>query len=129
METFTIKTGNATVAFQKTPTGWVDPTSPTDVVDVGKLTESLAALGALKAEHYVADKDAKLALYGLESPKWVVTVTVRGVPKALHLGGPVGGTDGKQVYARLPDQTAVFILSAADTAKLTRDRAAYITKK
>ncbi len=129
IETLRVTTGNATMAFQKTPTGWSDPAQPTDVVDVLKLSETLAVLASLKAERYVADKDAKLALYGLESPSWVVTVTVRGVSKSLQLGGPVGGTDGKQVYARLPDQSAVFILSAADTAKLTRERAAYVIKK
>jgi hypothetical protein len=57
-------------------------------------------------------------------------VTAKGSPaKTLQLGGPVGGSDGKQVYAKLPDQPAVFVLSEADTAKLTRERAAFVGKK
>jgi hypothetical protein len=49
----------------------------------------------------------------------------------LEIGGPVGGTDGKQRYARVADKdrTDVFVLTAADTARLTRDRGEYVMKK
>ena len=52
----------------------------------------VAALANLKAERYVADKDAKLALYGLDKPKRVIVLTLKGGDKrVLHIGGPVGG--------------------------------------
>jgi hypothetical protein len=43
----------------------------------------------------------------------------------------VGGTDNKQRYARVvdPARSDVFVLSAADTARLMRDRAVYVQKK
>jgi hypothetical protein len=57
-------------------------------------------------------------------------VTQRGVgAKTLQLGGPVGGSGGKRVYARVPDRPGVFELSEAATATLTRDRAAFGAKK
>ncbi len=82
----------------------------------------------MRAERFVADKDANLKLYGLEKPSRVIVVSlVGGMSKTLQLGGEVGGTNGKQVYAKVADadRTDVFILSEADTAKLVRDRAGY----
>ena len=54
-----------------------------------------------------------------------------GESKTLLLGGEVGGTNGKQVYAKVADpaRTDVFVLSEADTAKLVRDRGGYAPKK
>ena len=128
-ESLVVSAGTANFVLQKDGTAWKDPGKPADPVDAAKVTETLAVLAGLKAERYVADKDAKLALYGLEKPTRVVVVTTKAGSKTLHLGGPVGGTNGKQVYAKLPDRTDVFVLSEADTAKLTRDRPTFAGKK
>jgi hypothetical protein len=129
-ESLVVSAGSGTFQFRKEGGTWKDPAKPTEPVDAAKVEETLTALAGLKAERFVADKDPKLGLYGLEKPARVIVVTQRGgSAKTLHLGSPVGGTDGKQVYAKLPDQPAVFVLSAADTEKLTRDRAAFAGKK
>ena len=107
---------------------WFDAQKADDQPDVAKVTDTLAALAGLKAERFVSDKDADLKLYGLDKPSRVIVITQQGgTAKTLQLGGEVGGTNGKQVYAKVADndRTDVFVLSEKDTATLTRDRAAY----
>lgn len=127
-QTLAVSAGNANFAFTKLGPTWIDPTKPDDVPDAAKVADTLAALAGLKAERYAADKDADLKLFGLEKPSRVIVIgQPNGESKTLHLGGEVGGTNGKQVYAKVadPTRTDVFVLSEADTAKLVRDRAGY----
>jgi hypothetical protein len=82
----------------------------------------------LKASPYVVDTGAQLELYGLKEPKRVIVVTQRnGVSKTLHLGGPVAGSNGKQIYGRVvePGRSDVFVLSPDATEKLSRERNAF----
>ena len=127
VETVAISSGANNFALRKEGTNWIDPAKPGETFDAAKVTELLDALAGLKAERYATDKDADLKLYGLEPPERVIVVTQRGLVKTLHLGRAEGGSDGKRVYARVvePSRTDVFVLSDADTAKLTRDRAAF----
>lgn len=125
-----ISSGTSQFSLQNSPMGWGDRSQ--DRFDSSAVNETAAALAGLKAERFVADKDAKLDLYGLAKPRRVIVVTQRGQPpKILQIGGDVGGTGGKQVYARVeePGRGDVFVLSESDTAKLMRDRAAYLLKK
>ena len=131
-ETLVISSGTANTILRKAGPLWMDASKPGDQLDQGKVTETLAAFAGLKAERFVADKDAKPELYGLDKPSRVIVFTQRSVPpKTLQIGGPVGGTNGKQVYAKLGDPThsEVFVLSEADTEKLTRDRIGFAVKK
>jgi hypothetical protein len=129
-ESLAVSGAGSSFGLRKEGESWVDSARPNDPVDAAAVTDTLAALAGLKAERFVIDNDAKLALYGLEKPTRVLVVAVKsGVSRTLHLGGPVDGTGGKQVYAKLPDQPGVFVLSADDTAKLTRDRAGYGKRK
>ncbi|WP_439620292.1 DUF4340 domain-containing protein [Gemmata sp.] len=124
--------GDSRFAFEKAGPLWSDPAKPGEAIDFRVVNELVGTLGALRAERYAADKDADPTLYGLEKPEVTVTVVPRGAARAtLEIGGAVGGTDGKQRYARVagPGRTVVFVLSAADTARLTRDRGAYTMKK
>ncbi len=130
IESVVVSSGASNFVLRKDGDKWTDPAKPTDPIDAAKVTETLAALAGLKAERFVADKDANLSLYGLASPSRVIVVTPKGgASKTLQLGGPEGSSGGKRVYAKLPDQPAVFVLSEADTAKLTRDRPAFLGKK
>ena len=128
-----ISEGKTNFVLRKAGPIWADPEILTDVYDAAKVTEMLAALAQLKAERYVADKDANLELYGLKEPKRVIVLSMQEgkVTKSLQLGGEVGGSGGKQVYAKVnePGRTDVFVLSEADTAKLMRDRAGLTVKK
>jgi hypothetical protein len=127
-QVLTVSAGNATFVLRKAGATWTDPAKPDDPPDAAKVTDTLAALAGLKAERFVADKDADLKLYGLDQPSRVIVVTQQtGESKTLRLGGEVGGTNGKRVYAKVdePGRTDVFVLSESDTAKLTRDRNGY----
>jgi hypothetical protein len=131
IETVVLTSGTGNVVLQKQGNGWVDPAKPADKFDGAKITELLAAFAGLKAERYAADQKADLALYGLEKPSRVIVVTARGgATKSLAIGGPEGTSAGKQVYAKVndPSRTEVIVLSEADSAKLTRDRAGLLAK-
>lgn len=132
VETVAVSSGASNFALRKVGQTWVDAAKPGDPIDAARVSEFLDALAGLKAERYVADKDADLKLYGLQPPERVIVLTQKGgVTKTLHLGRPEGGSDGKRVYARVDEKgrTDVFVLSEADTAKLTRDRAGFAGKK
>jgi hypothetical protein len=128
VQSLAVSSGDSNFAFTKVGPAWLDPQKADDQPDPAKVTDTLAALAGLKAERFAADKDADLKLYGLDKPSRVIVVTQQGgAAKTLHLGGEVGGTNGKQVYAKVEekDRTDVFVLSEADTAKLVRDRSGY----
>ncbi|MCE9565343.1 MAG: DUF4340 domain-containing protein [Planctomycetes bacterium] len=127
-----VSLGSATFAFEKAGPQWVDPAKPGDMLDVRFVNELIGTLGALRAERYAVDKDADVKLFGLEKPEATITaISRRGQKATLEIGGVVGGTDGKQRYARVAgkDGGEVFVLSAADTARLTRERTMYTLKK
>ena len=132
IESVEIKRGKASFVLAKRGPVWIDPAKPADLIDPRAANELVAALAALKAERFATDKDADEKLFGLAEPEVVITVTQRdGMKKVLHLGGAVGGVEGKQVYAKVadPTRTDVFVLGEADTARMTRERAAYLEKK
>jgi hypothetical protein len=131
-EAVDVSLGDAKFSLQKAGPRWLDPAKPTDPIDVRVVNELVGSLGALRAERYAADKDADPKLFGLEKPEATISITGRMGQKAtLEIGGTVGGSDGKQRYARVvdKDRSEVFELSAADTIRLTRDRAQYTLKK
>ncbi|MBX9582624.1 MAG: DUF4340 domain-containing protein, partial [Gemmataceae bacterium] len=105
--------------------GWKDPAAPDEPIDPKAASELLTTLGRLKAERWADDPKAA----GLAVPAGTITLTLRGGEKrVLTLGGVVPGTDGRQRFARAGDGDP-FVLSAADTAVLTRGRGEYSGKK
>jgi hypothetical protein len=127
----TIAASGGKLTLEKTGPKWTDAAKPDSVIDSAKVIDLLGALGSLTVESYAADKSADLRLFGLDKPVATLSVTSAGAKRVLEIGGTVGGTDGKQRYARVAekDRSDVFVLSAADTTRLTRDRAAYKMKK
>ncbi len=118
--------------LKKTGNAWADPTAPADEIDPRAVTELLGAMTALQVERFAVDVDGDPKLFGLEKPEAMITVTFKdGSTRVLAIGGVVGGTDNKQRYARVVDKgrSDVFVLSAADTARFTRGREAYVQKK
>ncbi|MBA4063345.1 MAG: hypothetical protein C0501_06455 [Isosphaera sp.] len=127
-----VAAGGGKFALRKVGAEWTDPAKPGDAIDPAAAGELVGTLGALRAERYAADAGADPKLFGLDKPEATVAAATRtGQRVAVEVGGVVGGTDGKQRYARVadPGRGDVFVLSAADTARLTRDRAAYAAKK
>lgn len=137
VEAVEIAKGGTKFELQKSGPIWFDPAKANEPVDVRVVNELNGTLGALRVDRYVVDKNADPKLFGLDPPEMRITVTSQNrmtqsiTKKVLEIGAPVGGTDGKQRYARVvdKDRTDVFVLTAADTGRLTRDRAEYGMKK
>ena len=131
IESIALDIGGAKFTVAKAGMEWVDPAKPGDPIDVRAVNELIGTLGALRVDRYAADKDADPKLFGLDKPERTLTVASAPGARVLEIGAAVGGTDGKQRYARVAekDRTDVFILSPADTTRLMRDRGAYLLKK
>jgi hypothetical protein len=120
VEVLSIESENGPFTLRKIAGNWGVEGKPSVKINQTEVTELLATLANLKAERYVRDKDAPLALYGLQKPKrTIVAQTAMGMRQELHLGNFEGGS--KRAYAALPGKTEVVVLSEADTAKLDRD--------
>jgi hypothetical protein len=131
IEAVAISSGSVNFSLKKAGAAWVDPDRPAEPINAAAVTELLDALAGLKAVRYAADEKADFKLFGLEPPQRVIVVTQKnGASKTLHLGREEGGSGGR-VYARVADKdrTEVFVLSEADSAKLLKDRPAYVGKK
>ena len=124
VEMLTVSGEGSPFTLRKVNGAWQLDGKPDQKVNQEAVSETLGALANLKADRYVRDKDAPLDVYGLGKPKHVIEAqTTGGVKQVLHLGNVEGGS--KRLYAALPGQTAVFVLSEADSAKLERDAKAY----
>ncbi len=131
-EELQLAVGEKAFALKRTGMTWSDPAAPADAVFQPAVTELLGALTALQVDRYAVDADADPKLFGLEKPEAQITVFFKdGSKRVLAVGGAVGGTDGKQRYARVvdPARTEVFVLSAADSARFLRDRAVFVPRK
>ena len=130
-ETVEITRGDKTFTLKKAGMAWVDPAAPADAIDPRAVAELLGGLTALQVDRYAVDAGGDPKLFGLEKPEVTLTVTLKdGSKRVLAVGGGVGA-DTRQRYARVADaaRSDVFVLSAADTARLTRDRGVYVQKK
>ncbi len=131
-DTIEIARGGKTFAILKRGAAWVDPVAPDDAISTPAVAELLGGLTALQVDRYAVDENGDPKLFGLDKPEVTVTVTFKdGSSRVLAIGNAVGGTNDKQRYAKVVDKnrTEVFVLSVADTARLMRDRAAYVQKK
>ncbi|HEY1860644.1 MAG TPA: DUF4340 domain-containing protein [Gemmataceae bacterium] len=108
---------------------WSVAAKPDVMLNTRAVNETLAALAELKVEHYVVDKAADLALYGLDKPHLVLEVQTPTGKRVLHIGRAAG--ESKRYYAQAPDKATgeVFVLSEADSAKIVRDLAAFTQRK
>jgi hypothetical protein len=105
--------------------GWHVPGKPGATVNADTVRETLVALADLKAERYVTDKAADLALYGLKPPQLDLEIQTPSGKRQLHIGRMEDGS--KRYYARVPSDTGseVFLISEADAEKIVRDLRAF----
>jgi hypothetical protein len=128
VDMLTISGESGNFVLRKNAGAWQLDGKPDQRVNQDVVTETLGALANLKVERFVRDKDAPLDVYGLGKPKRIIVArTGGGMTQTLDLGNAEGGS--KRLYATLPGQTAVFVLSEADSAKLDRDLKAFIGGK
>jgi hypothetical protein len=127
VEVLTISGDGGPFVLRKVSGTWQMEGKPEFKVDQNIVTEAITALGGLKVERYIRDKDAPLDLYGLAKPRrTIVAQTGMGMRQEIRLGNLEGGS--KRAYAGLPGKTEVFVLSDSDTAKLDRDAKAFQAK-
>jgi hypothetical protein len=122
IETLIYGVADKTIVLQKVDGAWQVSGRPDQPVNAATINDLLGTLSNLKAERFLVDKDADLRRYGLASPARTIVVRPRvGNPLTLYLGNFELGT--KRAYGRIYDaaRTDVFLLSAADTAKLMRE--------
>jgi len=106
--------------LRKSPIGWINQAMPAERIDNDKVSDTLDAIASVRVERFVEDNasDAKMKEYGLNPPREVIVLTLQGSNQVLHIGRFEGDT--KKVYARLPNQSAVFVLSEADANRILR---------
>jgi hypothetical protein len=114
--------------LEKVGPGWLVNGKPDLKVNTRAVNDALAALAGLKIDHYVADRGADLALYGLDKPQLILEVQTLTGKRVLHIGRPEG--ESKRYYALTPDRNkdAVFVLPESDCAKIVRDLAGFAQK-
>jgi hypothetical protein len=105
--------------------GWHVPGKPGATVNADTVRETLVALADLKAQRYVTDKAADLALYGLKPPQLELEIQTPSGKRQLHIGRMEDGS--KRYYARVPSDTGteVFLIAEADADKIVRDPRAF----
>jgi hypothetical protein len=106
--------------LRKVDDKWQVVGQPDATVNADKIRDTLDALAGLKAERYVADKAAGLALYGLKRPELAMEVKTRSGKQVLHVGRQQGGT--KRYYSRVVegDTSSVFVMSEDAASKIVR---------
>ena len=112
IEELRVKTGNETARIQKTDGKWqlVEPEQA--AADESELTSMTGSLSSLEVNRIVDEKAADLKGYGLDPPRVEVSFRLKGQKdmKQLAIGEktPTGG----DLYARVPGQNRVFLVSS-----------------
>jgi hypothetical protein len=111
--------------LEKVESTWQAVGKPDAKVNTSTVEDTLAALAALRLDHYAVDKGANLALFGLDKPELVLEVATRSGKRVLHVGNVEGSS--KRRYARIPDadRTDVFVLDEETCARIVRDLNAF----
>lgn len=127
VESLNYKYAKNPFVLEKVNNTWQAAGKPEAKIKSESVTETLDALARLKADRFVADKDADMKLYGLEPPDLVLEIKLPTVTRVLQIGRQEG--DSKRYYARLgdPARTDVFVISETDAGRILRDLAAFAT--
>ncbi len=124
-EALELRRGGRTLRLRRDGTDWKDAQDPAAPLDAAAVNDLLATLDGLQVERYVADQKSPPQLFGLDSPEMTVEVRAAGRRYVLEIGGPVGGSDGRQRYVRVAGSDAVGVLRPTDTERLLRDLDSY----
>jgi hypothetical protein len=112
IEELRVKTGNETARVQKTDGKWQLVEPEPAAADESELTSMTGSLASLEVNRIVDEKAADLKGYGLDPPRVEVSFRLKGQKdmKQLAIGEktPTGG----DLYARVPGQNRVFLVSS-----------------
>ncbi len=111
--------------LEKASSTWQAVGKPDAKINSATVEDTLAALAGLKLSRYAVDKEANLALFGLDKPELILEIATRSGKRALHIGNAEGSTKGR--YARLPDSDrgGVFVLDEETCVRIMRDLGAF----
>jgi hypothetical protein len=112
IEEVRVKSGNETARVQKADGHWQIVEPEQVAADESELTSMTGTLASLEVNRIVDEKAADLKGYGLDPPRVEVSFRLKGQKdmKQLALGEktPTGG----DLYARVPGQSRVFLVSS-----------------
>ena len=113
VEAIRIKSADGqTTRLQKKDGAWTIVEPEAASADQGELSSITSSLAALEVQRVVEDKASDLKQYGLEPARIEIEFSVRGAkePQRIELGEktPTGG----DLYARVPGQPRVFLVSS-----------------
>ena len=111
--------------LEKAGTAWQAVGKPDAKINAATVEDTLAALAGLKLSRYAVDKDANLALFGLDKPALILEIATRSGKRVLQIGNVEGSSKGR--YARLAsgDHGGVFVLDEETCVRLLRDLSAF----
>ena len=120
VETIAIRKGEALIALKREGNGWRLTEPVQAAADSTEVTSLLHTLLEAGEERRIEEAPRSLADYGLEHPSLHLSVTLKGgkTLPALLLGDL--NPNGRSVYAKRPDQPAVFL--ATVIVRLRADR-------
>jgi hypothetical protein len=98
---------------------------PELVPNAQTVNDTLGAVANLKLARYAADAGGDPKLFGLDRPELVLELNTPTGKRTLEVGGREGGTRRRYARVRGDRHGGVFVLDAADCARILRDAAAF----
>lgn len=125
IESLNYRYNRSPILLEKAGSTWQVIGKPDAKINAATVEDTLAALAGLKLSRYAVDKDANLALFGLDKPELILEIASRSGKRALHIGNVEGSSKGR--YARVPDSErgGVFVLDEETCVRLLRDLNAF----
>jgi hypothetical protein len=125
IESLNYRYNRAPFLLEKAGSTWQAVGKPDIKINSATVEDTLAALAGLKLSRYAVDKDANLALFGLDKPELILEIATRSGKRLLHIGNVEGNSSGR--YARVPDsnESGVFVLDEEMCRRIMRDLSAF----
>lgn len=118
VDTLQIKTSESNIVCNKKGSFWrvVEPVS--DLADLEKVKDIIGKLKNLQIEptDFITEDSTDLAKYGLDNPRYMVTINEKGVTQSVSFGHSL---DNK-VYVKRMDEPTIFFLKDTILADLSR---------
>jgi hypothetical protein len=111
--------------LEKSGSTWQAVGRPSAKINTATVEDTLAALAGSKLSRYAVDKDANLALFGLDNPELVLEIATRSGKRVLRLGNVEGSSKGRYARIQDSDRGGVFVLDEETCVRIMRDLSAF----